>query len=120
MGFRQGMRTVNNVVIIVLNTPIEKQFGKHEKLYCCFVDFSKAFDSVWRNGLLGKMKLYGISGKILSLLSDLYKGTVGHVKRNNLLSDPFIVSLGLKQADPPSPFLFNLYMNDLKSLLYIC
>ena len=50
------------------------------------------------------MKFYEISGKILSLLSDLYRGTVGHVKINNLLSDPFIVSLGLQQGDPPSPF----------------
>ena len=111
MGFRPGIKTVNNV--IVLKTLIEKQFGKHEKLYCCFVDFSKAFDSVWRNRLLAKMKFYGISGKILSLLSDLYKGTVGHLKIYNLLSDPFIVSLGLKQEDPSSPFFFNLYMNDL-------
>ena len=115
MGFRPGMRTVNNVM--VLKTLIEKQSGKHAKLYCCFADFSKAFDSVWRNGLLAKMKFYGISGKILSLLSDLYKGTVGHVKINNLLSDPFIVSLGLKQGDPPSPFFFNLYMNDFCSEL---
>ena len=53
MRFRPGMRTVNNVM--ALKTLIEKQFGKHEKLYCCFVDFSKAFDSVWRNGLLAKM-----------------------------------------------------------------
>ena len=64
---------------MVLKTLIEKQLSKHEKLYCCFVDFSKAFASVWRNGLLTKMKFYGISGKILSLLSDLYEGTVGHV-----------------------------------------
>ena len=61
MGFRQGMRTVNNVM--VLKTLIEKQCGKHEKLYCCFVDFSKAFDLVWRNGLAAKMKFYGIRGK---------------------------------------------------------
>ena len=57
------------------------------------------------------MKFYGISDKILSLLTDLYKGTEGHVKISNLLSDPFIVSLGLRQGDPSSPFFFNLYMN---------
>ena len=67
--------------------------------------------------MAAKMKFYGISGKILSLLSELYKGTVGHVKINNLLSDPFTVSLRLKQRDLPSPFFFNLYMNDLCSEL---
>ena len=40
--------------------------------------------------MAAKMKFYGINGKILSLLSDLYKGTIGH---------------------------FNLYMNDLCSEL---
>ena len=78
-----------------------------------FCGLSKAFVSVWRNGLLAKMKFCGISGKILSLLSDLHKGTVGHVKIDNLLSDHFIVSLGLKQGDQTSPFFFNLYMDDL-------
>ena len=81
------------------------------------MDFSKAFDSVWRNGLLAKMKFYGIGGKILSLLSDLYKRTVGHAKINNLILDPFIVSLGLKQGDPPSPFFLNQNMNDFCSEL---
>ena len=40
------MRTSNN--LIVLKTLIDKQFHKNEKLYCCFADFSKAFDAVWR------------------------------------------------------------------------
>ena len=83
MGFRPRMRTIKNVM--VLKTLIEKQFGKHEKLYCCFVDFSNAFDSVWGNGLLAKMKFYGISGKIPSLSTDVYKGTAEHLKINNLL-----------------------------------
>ena len=54
MGFRPGMRTSNN--IFVLKTLIDKQFKKGEKLYCCFVDFSKAFDTIWRKGLLTKIK----------------------------------------------------------------
>ena len=54
--------------------------------------------------MLKQLIFYGISGKILSLLTDLCKRTARHVKISNLLSDPFIVSLELKQGDPPSPF----------------
>ena len=56
MGFRPNMRTSNN--LFVLKTLIDKQLHKNEKLYCCFVDFSKAFDTVWRKGLVTKLKLF--------------------------------------------------------------
>ena len=42
MGFRPNMRTSN---LFVLNTLVDKQFHKNEKLYCCFVNFSMAFDT---------------------------------------------------------------------------
>ena len=77
MGFRPNMRTSNN--LFVLKTLIDKQFHKNEKLYCCFVDFSKAFDTVWRKGLLAKLKTFGIHGKMLSVIEDLYSNTNGHV-----------------------------------------
>ena len=60
MGFRPGMRTSNNIFVL------DKQFKKGKNLYCCFVDFSKAFDTIWRKGLLAKIKSYGIVGKILN------------------------------------------------------
>ena len=54
MGFRPNTRTSNNVFI--LNTLIDKQFHKGQKLYCCFVDFPKAFDTIWRR----VKRIYGI------------------------------------------------------------
>ena len=33
-----------------------------------FLDISKAFDKVWKNGLFFKLHVYGIEGKILALL----------------------------------------------------
>ena len=56
MGFRPGMRTSNN--IFVLKTLVDKQFKKGKKLYCCFVDFLKAIDTIWRKGLPEKIKSY--------------------------------------------------------------
>ena len=113
MGFRPNMRTSNN--ILILKTLIDKQFNNNQKLYCCFVDFSKAFDTVWRNGLLSKLRSYGIEGKMLNILHSLYTDTTAHVKINNYMSEAFDILLGVKQGDPPSPFLFNIYINDLCS-----
>ena len=105
------MRTSNN--IFVLKTLIDKQFHKNKKLYTCFVDFSKAFDTIWRKGLIAKLNSFGIEGKMLNIIKDLYSSTNGHVTVGEFMSDNFKISLGVKQGDPPSPFFFNIYMDEL-------
>ena len=50
-GFRENHRTSDS--LFILKTLINKYLHKNKKkLYLCFVDFQKAFDSVWRDGLL--------------------------------------------------------------------
>ena len=46
----------------------------------CYVDFKKAFDSVWRSGLWKAMRFLGYEDKIVRLLEALY-----YVERNLLL-----------------------------------
>ena len=47
-----------------------------------FLDISKAFDRVWHEGLLYKLKNYGISGDLLELL----KCFLSNRKQKTLLS----------------------------------
>ena len=82
MGFRLSMRTSNN--IFVLKTLIDKQFLKNKKLYTCFINFSKAFDTIWRKGLIAKLNSFGIEGKMLNIIKDLYSGTNGLLLLENL------------------------------------
>ena len=89
---------------MVLKTLTDKQFHKGEKLYCCFGDFSKAFDTIWRKGLLSKLKTFGTEGKMFSIRKDLCSNTNGHATTDNLISEKFDVKLGVKQGHPPSPF----------------
>ena len=44
IGFRKGYRTADHV--FVPNTIINSYFKKGKNVYACFVDFSKAFDTV--------------------------------------------------------------------------
>ena len=49
----------------------------------------------------------------LSVIEDLYSNTNGHVINGDCISDNFEIDLGVKQGDPPSPFFFNVYMDEL-------
>jgi hypothetical protein len=48
--------------IFVLHALIDLYFSFGKKLYCTFVDFKKAFDTVWRTGLWRKLQNCEIKG----------------------------------------------------------
>ena len=50
IGFRKGFRTSDHV--FTLKTLIDDAFHKKQKLYACFVDLKKAYDTEWEKGLL--------------------------------------------------------------------
>ena len=59
IGFLPKNRTSDH--LLTLRTLIDKYVHCHgEKVYACFVDFRKAFDSVWLDGLLYKLLQIGV------------------------------------------------------------
>ena len=82
--------------------------------FACFVDFSKAFDSVNRMALWHKIEhRFGISGPFLNLIKSLYENVESAVKVNNNLTDWFEIQDGVKQGCILSPSLFSMFINDL-------
>jgi len=69
-----------------------EEFGK--ALFVCYIDFRKAFDSVWRKGLWKTMRHYGFPEKIVRILEDLYKDTYSAVRVDGELSDWFNTVVG--------------------------
>ena len=65
-GFRSVFST--NDHIFALHTIAELLKSKNKKIFCSFIDFSKAFDSVWRMGLWMKLLSNGINGKVFRLI----------------------------------------------------
>lgn len=112
IGFQKDSRTSDH--ILTLKTLVKKYVTKgKEKLYVCFIDFKKAFDSVWHKGLFYKLHKVGITGNSLNLIKDLYKKTKCAIKVNNRITDFFSYSKGVRQGCPLSSILFNLYVNDI-------
>jgi hypothetical protein len=90
---------------------------RKRKLSCCFIDFKKAFDSVWHTGLWIKLLSQGIKGKCLQVLQSMYNGIKSCVSVRNSQSDFFPCCIGVRQGEILSPVLFSLYINDIDSYL---
>ena len=116
-GFRKGMRTSDN--IFILNNLITYCINNNERLYCAFVDFTKAFDFVVRDILWFKSIKLGVRGKMMNIIKSIYSSVKSRVKHDNTLSEPFTCNIGVWQGECLSPFLFAMYVNDLEAYLAI-
>ena len=110
-GFRAGRRTMD--AAFILNTMVEQRRLKRKKLFCCFVDFRRAFDSVAHPLLWKKLANIGISSKVLTTLQAMYSQAVAKVKCLQIYSSQFPCKAGVRQGCNLSPTLFSLYVNDL-------
>ena len=110
-GFRKGFSTTENIFIIKSLIDILK--SRNKKLFCAFVDFKQAFDTVWRDGLWYKLDYYGINGKCLNLIKNMYANIKSRIKNKEGLSLFFACCNGVRQGENLSPFLFTMFLNDL-------
>ena len=116
-GFRPGYSTIDNCFI--LGTLVDSALAKRKgRLYCCFVDFRKAFDSVNRAALWYKLGQLGISGKFILTLMRMYSLNKFAVKiLPSSRSRAIPTRTGVLQGCQLSPLLFILFINDLIDFL---
>ena len=121
IAFRKGYRTSDH--IMVLQTIVHKYIQKFKTggrgvkyLYTAFVDFRKAYDSVWREGLYYKMATSGINGTFLNIVESIYENYRIQIKIQDGLTENISTNVGVKQGCVLSPTLFNFYINDLAGI----
>ena len=111
-GFRDNHSTVD--CIFILHSIIQKVLISKSKLYCVFVDYMKAFDTIIYDALWIKLVQSGLSCKIVNIIKAIYSNVKSCVKLPDMnFSNFFDVSIGLKQGEPLSPLLFILFVNDI-------
>ena len=87
IGFKKDARLADH--IFVLKNAIVKYLGNGKKIYACFVDYQKAFDNIWREGLYYKMITAGVSSSITKLIRDMYDKNKQYLKMNGWITGQF-------------------------------
>ena len=106
-GFRRNSGTregVFNIRILV-----EKYIEMSKNVYACFIDYSKAFDTVKHAELIKSLQTTDIDENDIAVISNLYWQQQTKIRLENDMSEALKISRGVRQGCVLSPALFNLY-----------
>lgn len=109
-GFRNQHSTIEQVHRIV--NAIKRTF--EEKKYCSavFLDITQAFDKVWHDGLIYKIKEL-LPKKFHSILGNYLLGRQYMVKQNSATTCVYDINAGVPQGSVLGPVLYLMYTADL-------
>eukprot|EP00808_Paulinella_micropora_P006670 g78091.t1 len=85
--------------------------------YLFFVDFQKAFDTLWQDDLWQGLWQSGIRGRAWRIIRDVYRGIHMRVLVDGCLTQPVPVPQGVRQGDPLSPVLILIFIDALAEML---
>ena len=108
-GFRKGRSCMD--MVFIMRRLIEESAEYQKALFINFVDFEKAFDSVFREALWNVLKEYGIPEKLIFMIKALCNGFECAVIHDGNLSAYFAVETGVKQGCILSGLLFLLVID---------
>ena len=110
-GFRAKRSTVEQ--IFNCRILIEKHLQHQNDLFHNFIDFKKAFDRVWHDGLWQVLRNFNIEEGLIQCIEALYQNASSAVFLGNQVGEYFKTPVGVRQGCLLSPVLFNLFLENI-------
>lgn len=110
-GFR--MKRSTTTLLEKFTDLINSSLGKNMHVLCCFVDFSKAFDSINHSVLVKCLDVVGIRGGLARWIEEYLKNRLVMVRIGDIFSKKAETTCGVPQGSILGPLLYLIYVNDI-------
>ena len=114
-AYRKNRSTEDQLVYLA--QAIENAFQEKKKVLAVFVDLAKAFDKVWKEGLLLKLLTKNVEGKMYAWIQDFLQHRTARVKLDGKISHRVSLQQGVPQGGVISPSLFLVFIDDIADSL---
>ena len=114
-GFSKGVGAVHQAAHLAGLCRVAEATRK--KVFVALLDIEKAYDTVWREGLLGKMTAAGFSDELVEVVGRIISNRCFQVRVGDALSNERCAADGLPQGGPISPLLYNILVGDLPTFV---
>lgn len=109
-GFRKSFSTMDHIHVV--SQIIEKTNEYNRTLYMCFIDFTKAFDSLNYREIWQSLRQQGVEERYIALLYNIYSNNSAKVKLEREGRE-FPIRKGVRQGDPISPKIFSAVLESI-------
>lgn len=111
-AYREGHKASDAVRLVQLQAEVNRQ----DKLTTAIIalDCTKAFDSVWHEGLLWKLKKVGFPQVVIKMTKSFLQQRYARIRVNDRTSETFVVGRGVPQGSILGPVMYNLYTADIR------
>ena len=119
VGVGSGKTEKTMYMIFTAKQLQEKCQEQNFDLYMTFVDFTKSFDTVSRDGLWKSMAKFGYPPRFIAMVRQFHDDNMqARVQNDGAYSKPFLVTNGVKQGCVMAPTLVSMMYSAM--LTYIC